>query len=116
MINIYVDDDLIGRPTPKGFVRVTNSDEFIDLLNENIDNIDTISFDNDLGLNSLEGYQLVNKVVEIGTKLKYINLHSANVVAVNSTFRMLKRCQELGIIKLDKLTAIPAVEFVKKYS
>ncbi len=115
MISIYVDDDLENRATPKGFNRVFNSDEFMFLINNNTEPIDTISFDNDLGLNSLEGYQLVNKVVELGISVRYINLHSSNVVAVKSTYQMLKRCQELGIINLQKLTAIPAVKFVEEY-
>lgn len=115
-IKIYVDDDLQNRPTPKGFIRFTDSKSFLDYMLVNTNKkIDTISFDNDLGLDSLEGYQLVNKVVERSWKVSNINLHSANVVAVNSTYKMLQRCQDLGIIKLDTLTKIDAVSYVNMF-
>lgn len=82
LINIYLDDDINNRPTPKGFKRFTGSYELLAYLNQHPNlHINALSLDNDLGVNQLEGYDLVKKLVERHIHVNYYLIHTANIIA-----------------------------------
>lgn len=88
-VNIIIDDDPI-RKTPNGFKRFYNSDELIDFIQSHDPIIENITFDNDLGYDSLEGYEIVKMLIADSWHVKNVNLHSANIVAVKNMKQILE--------------------------
>lgn len=85
-MNIMIDDDLINRQTPENYIRYTNLEDFIKVLDHIHDciTIDTILLDNDLGDGHIEGRELMNIMVmhHADVKVNWLNMHSENTVAV----------------------------------
>ena len=85
-MNIYLDD---VRDTPEGFVRTYTVGQTCDLLRENAGNVETLSLDNDLGIDGWEEegrfviYWLAEREALEGKNYwpKSICIHSANPVA-----------------------------------
>lgn len=99
MVNIIIDDDLIYRKTPKDFIRFTDSEGILSFMHKNPDiEIDKITFDNDLGLDSLEGYDIIKVMVEYNWNVKEVNIHSANVVAVKNSVGIINSAIRHSII------------------
>jgi hypothetical protein len=59
MRKIWLDD---VRPAPEGWEWVKNANEFIAAMGKDGSDIEAISFDNDLGLNSPEGWEIAKRV------------------------------------------------------
>lgn len=89
IVNIIIDDDPI-RKTPRGFKRFYNSEELIDFIQSTNPIIEKITFDNDLGYDSLEGYEIVKILISESWHVQNINLHSANIVAVKNMKQILE--------------------------
>lgn len=89
IVNIIIDDDPI-RKTPHGFKRFYNSAELIDFIQSTDPIIEKITFDNDLGYDSLEGYEIVKILISESWHVQNINLHSANIVTVKNMKQILE--------------------------
>ena len=99
MVNIIIDDDLAYRKTPKGFIRFTDSEGVLSFMNKNPDvEIGKITFDNDLGIGSLEGYDIIKVMIEHKWNVKEVNIHSANVVAVKNSVGIINSAIRHSII------------------
>lgn len=99
MVNLYLDDDLINRPTPASFKRFTSAEELLTYLDQNPDiQIDTLSLDNDLGQDRLEGYDLVKELVKRQVKVNCYLIHSANIVAQQNMLSYLTQAMKFKII------------------
>jgi hypothetical protein len=86
-VNIILDDDF-QRITPNGFIRFYQGEDLIDFVRAHPDfQIEHITFDNDLGLNQLEGYQVFDIMLQENWPVNSVNIHSQNNVAAN---RMVK--------------------------
>lgn len=73
------------------WVIVRNIDDFKKIVSENIDNIECISFDNDLGTDDNgnilpDGYSCLNWLIDNDIYVKGIIVHSDNVVANEQIF------------------------------
>lgn len=81
IINIILDDD-IARISPPNFYRFYRGENLLDFMKQHPDAIiDYITFDNDLGLDRIEGYQVFDKMIEENWNVQHINVHSQNFVA-----------------------------------
>lgn len=89
IVNIIIDDDPI-RKTPYGFKRFYNSTELIEFIQSTDPIIEKITFDNDLGYDSLEGYEIVKILISESWHVQNVNLHSANIVAVKNMKQILE--------------------------
>lgn len=111
MINFYLDDDLVNRPTPRGFKRFTSAEALLQYLDRKPNaHINAISLDNDLGTNNLEGYDLVKELVKRHTQVNYYLIHTTNIIARQNIASYLKQamiCQEIPLapIKIIDLTS-----------
>lgn len=85
-MNIMIDDDLINRQTPENYIRYTNLEDFVKVLDHIYGSItiDTILLDNDLGDGHMEGHKLMNIMVmhHPDVEVNWLNMHSENTVAV----------------------------------
>jgi hypothetical protein len=97
-MKIYLDDDLesAGRKTPEGWVRVLNVHEFYNSVEKAIasnEEIEEISFDNDLGEPGLENEGrgafkwLMNNHPELLKKGLHIRIHTDNNEARDSMMK-----------------------------
>ena len=99
MVNLYLDDDLINRPTPASFKRFTSAEELLTYLDQNPDiQIDTLSLDNDLGQDKLEGYDLVKELVKRQVKVNCYLIHSANIIAQQNMLSYLTQAMKFKAI------------------
>lgn len=95
-IKIYLDD---VRQTPEGFVRTYTVHDTIELIEKYNGYIDTISLDNDLGENMMEGYWAA-EWIESKAYFKYIEpipnllIHSSNPVNVEKMRWAFKHAKE----------------------
>lgn len=96
-VNIYLDDDLVYRATPLGYLRFTTGESLIEYMNTTKPEVDTISFDNDLGENILEGYDVVKEMISSGWNVKNVVVHSANIVAKNNMQRYILSANKAGV-------------------
>lgn len=80
-MKVYLDDDLEYRITPEGYTRFTTGEELINYVDKYDPTIDTISFDNDLGEDILEGYDVVKYMILNDWRVSNVIVHSANIVA-----------------------------------
>lgn len=87
-MNIMIDDDLINRQTPENYIRYTNLEDFVKVLDHIYESItiDTILLDNDLGDGHMEGRELMNIMVmhHPDVEVNWLNMHSENTVAVKN--------------------------------
>ena len=100
-INIYLDD---CRKCPNGFVLAKNTDELMELFNNNEVNI--LSLDHDLGVNDNNelldtGYDFVKYFCENGLYADQIYIHSDNVVGRANMYETLLGAQRRGFISQD---------------
>ena len=85
MVNLYLDDDLINRPTPTSFKRFTSGEELLAYLDQHPDvQIDSISLDNDL----------VNRQVAVKRYL----IHTANIIAQQNMISYLAQAMRCKLI------------------
>ena len=96
-MKIWLDD---VRPAPEGWVWVTDVYALLTLIGtEGLPNIETISFDNDLGTGRLEGHEALSiieeTVMEQGvTKVPDLRPHTANPVARQRMKVIIRRIYE----------------------
>lgn len=100
MIGLYLDDIRIPIELPNNvteWIIVRNYEEFkmvtSDYINKNHKLFDIISFDNDLGLDSLDGIECGRWLIEYCIKKNIlidipITIHSDNIVAVDTLMSM----------------------------
>ena len=83
-INIFLDD---VRNAPEGYIRTWTVEETVMMIFQNQGGIDILSLDNDLGLDQLEGYKVLDwmeSIVHSDPNFilpDQIRVHSANPVA-----------------------------------
>lgn len=99
---IFLDDDLENRITPEDYKRFTTVESLIDYVKE-LDSIDSISLDNDLGT-ELEGYDFVKWFVCNPVPVAEFNIHSRNPVASDNMVALLESARNHGIIEVGKIT------------
>ena len=103
--NIILDDDLISRQTPEGFLRFVTGNDLIAFMHEHPNaRINNITFDNDLGLGLPEGYDIVKTMVSENWSVQNINLHSANVVAVHNMKSFILSASKAGVFHFNNLS------------
>lgn len=86
-MNVFLDDDLEYRKTPNEFVRVTNYEECVALLNDQ--HIHILSLDHDLGTQKT-GYDVAKYIVEKNSFPDIIYLHTANPVGRENMYQLLE--------------------------
>lgn len=107
-IDIILDDDLENRKTPRDYVRFTTGNDLLDFMRKNPgQKIGTITFDNDLGLNLPQGYDVVKTMIFYNWDVSHVNIHSANVVAKNAMKQTLERAIERGMFKHVSVEVMP---------
>jgi hypothetical protein len=92
-VKIWLDDQLNdphapNRHTPEGWVGCKNGDEFKEAVTRAMElgeGIDEMSFDNDLGTESMEGHELLQWLADTYPEVVIsdsveINIHSANTI------------------------------------
>lgn len=80
-MKIFLDDDDENRKTPEGFERVHNLQELAGLLGSRPNEpVEVMSFDNDLGDGTPEGYEIAKWLAEnyLERWPKEVRVHSAN--------------------------------------
>jgi len=102
-MKIWLDDI---RLPPKGWIHFKTIESLIPFVDENLEIIEKISLDHDLGLNIGTGYDFLNwleqKVfVENIKKLPKIKIHSMNPVGKANMERVLQSLQNLIIKTSD---------------
>lgn len=99
MVNLYLDDDLINRPTPTSFKRFTSGEELLAYLDQHPDvQIDSISLDNDLGQGKIEGYDLVKELINRQVVAKRYLIHTANIIAQQNMISYLAQAMRCKLI------------------
>lgn len=73
MIHVYLDD---YRECPKGFALALNAEECKQLLD--LESVDILSLDYDLGWGQPTGYEVVRHIVESGRYPEQIYLHTSS--------------------------------------
>lgn len=115
-MNIILDDDLENRQTPTGFTRFTTGFDLMEFMKQNPDtNIEYITFDNDLGSGLPEGYDVVKEMILDNWRVKYINLHSANTVAVKNMISYIQSAVKSDVFKYERLTKRPLYLYSQKF-
>lgn len=115
-MNIIIDDDLKNRHTPKSFTRFTTGFDLLEFMKKNPDIlIENITFDNDLGINLPEGYDIVKEMVLDNWHVKNINLHSANHVAVKNMISYINSGKKAHVFEYDSLTQLPLSQYITKF-
>ncbi|NIK76607.1 hypothetical protein FHS15_001732 [Paenibacillus castaneae] len=84
MIHVYLDD---YRACPKGFVLASNAEECKQLLD--LESIDILSLDYDLGWNEPTGYEVVRHIVDTGRYPKQIYLHTSSIAGRMQMYHLL---------------------------
>lgn len=103
--NIILDDDLISRQTPEGFLRFVTGRDLIDFMHEHPNaRIKNITFDNDLGRGLPEGYDIVKTMVLENWSVQNINLHSANIIAVQNMKSFILSASKAGVFHFNNLS------------
>ncbi len=98
-MQVYLDDDLVYRPTPSGWVRTLTAHETIELLKTG--KVVEVSLDHDLGDEAVCGcgYDVINwieqEVALNGFTPPLIRIHTANSSARSK--------MELGVRSIEKL-------------
>lgn len=100
-MNLYVDD---LRKCPVGFVKTINYEDTIKVLNK--ENINILSLDHDLGLDTngdlaLTGYDIVKYICQNNIKINKIYIHTDNVVGRENMYQTLLGAQRRGFISKD---------------
>ncbi|MGG1636442.1 cyclic-phosphate processing receiver domain-containing protein [Paenibacillus sp. FSL K6-3182] len=84
MIHVYLDD---YRTCPKGFVLASNAEECKQLID--LEEIDILSLDYDLGWSQPTGYEVVRHIVETGRYPSQIYLHTSSAAGRMQMYHML---------------------------
>lgn len=96
--NIFIDDD---RECPKNYIQIKDSNQVIEKL-RTIDKINIISFDHDMGLTKLSGYDLIKNILETAPnlfdKINIVSFHTNNMVGGRNMCQILINAQKHGII------------------
>lgn len=79
MIKLWVDDE---RQPPEGWIWAKTFDEAVDAINHN--ELEIISLDHDLGIQSKTGYELAKWLSQNQKWPSLVNIHSANPVGVQN--------------------------------
>lgn len=116
-MNIILDDDLVNRPTPSGFKRFTTGNDLMQFMLENPNIIiDEITFDNDLGRDLPEGYDVVKQMVLDHWNVNKINIHSANIVAVSNMISFIKSAKRVQVFNYTSLTDLSLANYIRHLS
>ncbi|MGZ9584172.1 cyclic-phosphate processing receiver domain-containing protein [Paenibacillus marinisediminis] len=84
MIHVYLDD---RRRCPEGFVLAKNAEECLQLLE--LEEVDILSLDHDLGYGELTGTELVKEMVRRGLYAKRIYIHTSCLTGRQRMYEML---------------------------
>lgn len=115
-MNIIIDDDLDSRVTPYGFKRFTNGFDLLQFMEIHPStHIEHITFDNDLGTGLPEGYDIVKEMVGNNWHVEHINIHSANVVAVENMMSYISSAKKAGVFEYESLTQIPLSDYSQNF-
>lgn len=93
-LKLFLDDE---RKPPKGWTLVKDYKSLYRAINEN-DKIDLISFDHDLGENTLDGYSIIKDMVynhpDYFNKITEIQFHTSNIVGGKNMYNFLINYKE----------------------
>lgn len=104
-MKIILDDDLTNRLTPNNFTRFTTGFDLLRYMKDHpLTHIEEITFDNDLGLGLPEGYDVVKTMVNDQWHVDNINLHSANIIAVNNMISYILSAKKVNVFSYKKLS------------
>jgi hypothetical protein len=100
-MKVYLDDE---RETPEGWTRTKTVEQTVRLLETRT--VEAISLDNDLGLNQLEGHNVLTWLeaeiyFDATFPLPIITIHSANPTRVEHMQRALKSIERIRQQQLD---------------
>lgn len=116
-LKIFLDDDALYRSNPTNFLRFYSGEELIQFfeneLNQN--EIDYISFDNDLGQDILEGYDVVKYMMNHNIQSTEYNIHSANNVAASRMKSYIESAIKMKVVNNAKITMLNNQELLNKF-
>ena len=103
MVKIFLDDNRIA---PVGFTLIKSGEELLNSLKDNKLNISILSFDHDLGLNHISGYDTIKKLIneqpESLIHIEKIQVHSNNMIGGQNIIQYLKAAKKANVLP-DKL-------------
>lgn len=103
MVKIFLDDNRIA---PVGFTLIKSGEELLNSLKDNKLNISILSFDHDLGLNHISGYDTIKKIINEQPKslihIEKIQVHSNNMIGGQNIIQYLKAAKKANVLP-DKL-------------
>lgn len=94
-MKIFVDDI---RLQPPDFTLYKTAEDFLDFLVNFEGTIDVLSLDHDLGLDVMNGYDLVKKIVELNPKIDKIQFHTSNIVGYKNMYSYLLSAKKADVI------------------
>lgn len=116
-MNIMIDDDLVYRPTPDGFIRFTTVTDALSYLErrQKPQALDSVLLDNDLGEYTPEGHTFLEALTErlSGITIKRLNIHSQNAVAVHGMLNYLKSADRNGFSIVEHVTTYDLATYVQ---
>lgn len=117
-IKIFLDDDAIFRQEPNGFIRFYSGEDLIKFLNNKSENdeIEYISFDNDLGTDIMEGYDVIKYMMNNSIEAKEYNVHSANNVAASRIKSYIESAIKMDVVNKAKITMFNNKELLTKFN
>lgn len=103
-----IDDDLVYRPTPAGFIRFTTVTDALNYLErcQKPQVLDVVLLDNDLGQHTSEGHTFLEALTErlSGITIRHLNIHSQNTVAVRGMLNYLRSADRNGFGVVEQVT------------
>lgn len=81
-MKIWLDDDLVRRPAPEGFIHVQSFSQLQKLLAETEGPIEVMDFDNDLGHRHWTGLRIIQWLAgeHLARYPREVRVHSKNIV------------------------------------
>jgi hypothetical protein len=104
-MKVYLDDE---RETPEGWTRTTTVEQTVRLLETRT--VESLSLDNDLGLDQLEGHEVLSWLesqiyFDATFPLPIITIHSANPTRVEHMQRALKSIERIRLQQMERIVS-----------
>lgn len=108
---VYIDDI---RPLPQGFDQLFKTgEEFIQYLMDNPHTqIQLASFDHDLGLNVMDGYELIKQLVELNPQIEEYEFHTDNIIGFTNMYHYVLNARKHGVLTHAKTINTNKVKYI----
>ena len=119
-MKIFIDDIRLA-PEKYDLVFRTGESFLAWLKNNTSEQIELVSFDHDLGLDVIDGYELVKRMVEVPNQIERIQFHTDNLVGLKNMYMYIKNAQKYGLmpnlkkLRPKKIICIDGIETISNY-